>query len=525
MLELFHRCYHGSTAILTLFNRLISVGIGADYKPRQGRRYEPLSGACRRVFARQFEAEIGTPLPSPTDPEIRNVPTPNEGEPPEFKENLAIKLNVFLVRWLIRIRHLFFYGTTKIIGRENIPEKGPVIVAFNHPNSGIDLHQIGVQYPRMHYCITSTQIFKTPISKRIVRTCFNFIPFELDRDAEQRALINAESFFRCRQILERGRIVYIAPEGVSEVGRRLQPLKPGAMYIALNAAQKQQFKLDLKVVPVGINYEAPYDFRSKVLIRVGEPISISDYAEVYRNEPARTTRNLTRLLEKRMRSLILDTQDEREDQLLKGLEEMLQNEVRLDPEEEQFRSRKVLAGLQLWRAEQPKEWSQFEKRTTEYMHALKKVGISDHSVARTRASYLGGRILLAIAGLPLFVYGWFNNFLPAWFSARLRHPAFTHRVYAAFHTINNGQLFFPVFYFLQFALLYMFLPVSYKHLAWFYLLSLAPAGLAAWHLKKGYETLISEVRFTLLQRRKPVKGNALIEKRRKLMTTLQQRLH
>ena len=122
------------------------------------------------------------------------------------------------------------------------------------------------------------------------------------------------------------------------------------MRIALSAERKKQYKLGLKIIPVGLNYQAPYDFRSDILIRVGEPMSVSEFAEDYEKDPFGTVRRLTRLLEGRMQSLILPTNDQTEDQLLGRLEEMLQNVNPLSLSDGHFRSQKLLKELQAWRA-------------------------------------------------------------------------------------------------------------------------------------------------------------------------------
>ena len=82
-------------------------------------------------------------------------------------------------------------------------------------------------------------------------------------------------FSSCHEALAEGGSIVLFPEGTSHSESELQPLKTGAARIALGAEQ-QRDPLGIRIVPVGLNFDAKQKFRSRVLIYIGEPIDPTD---------------------------------------------------------------------------------------------------------------------------------------------------------------------------------------------------------------------------------------------------------
>src|SRR5512146_2299818 len=73
-------------------------------------------------------------------------------------------------------------------------------------------------------------------------------------------------------------------------------MKTGAARIALGAEAAASFRLGLRIVPVGLQYEEKETFRSNVSVWFGEPHEVSDLAERYAISPADAVAEETRRL-------------------------------------------------------------------------------------------------------------------------------------------------------------------------------------------------------------------------------------
>src|SRR5205085_2315920 len=93
-----------------------------------------------------------------------------------------------------------------------------------------------------------------------------------------------------RERLASGGAVCIFPEGISHSDASMRELKAGAARIALDFAAAHE---ELRIVPVGLHYDAKQRFRSSVLVRFGEPIAIPADADA---------RALTQLIDARIRA-------------------------------------------------------------------------------------------------------------------------------------------------------------------------------------------------------------------------------
>ncbi|TPX36507.1 hypothetical protein SmJEL517_g01351 [Synchytrium microbalum] len=80
-----------------------------------------------------------------------------------------------------------------------------------------------------------------------------------------------------KSVIERlanGEVVGIFPEGGSHDRTDFLPLKAGVTIMALSAMAAHD-GLDVKIIPVGLNYFNPDRFRSRAVVEYGEPISIT----------------------------------------------------------------------------------------------------------------------------------------------------------------------------------------------------------------------------------------------------------
>jgi len=108
---------------------------------------------------------------------------------------------------------LFFY-TKKItvLGKENIPSKGAVLFAVNHPNGLVDPLYVTTTNHRKNHFLVRAASFKNPIIKKILES-LNLLPIYRIRDGIKQLSNNQEIFEKCFKILHKKETLMIFPEG------------------------------------------------------------------------------------------------------------------------------------------------------------------------------------------------------------------------------------------------------------------------------------------------------------------------
>ena len=79
---------------------------------------------------------------------------------------------------------------------------------------------------------------------------------------------------------------------------------------------------NLVVIPVGVNYSNPSQFRSTIFFNVGKPIKISDYLDAYKEAPAKTMNQFLLDLAPRMKELIVNINHDRNEKVIEHIEEI-----------------------------------------------------------------------------------------------------------------------------------------------------------------------------------------------------------
>lgn len=402
---------------------------------------------------------------------------------------LFLKALVKLVLWI-------FYPKTTVVHPERLRFEYPAIVVSNHPNTLLDALHSAARVKKQVFFLANASLFSTPFQNWFFNK-FYCIPIKRKQDTKGGTVNNEDSFARCDEFLGNGGCLYIAPEGGSEMERRLRKIKTGTARIALSAESKKDFQLGLKIVPIGITYEQPNQFRSAVLIRVGEPIEIKDYQEGYQQADFATAQKITERLTAEMRSLIIDVDDEEQDELVRRLEIIQQTEQPLTPEPHFQRTKKLIEELRQLQEENPQHYELLQTKTHTYFKALRSHSLSDRSVAGDKKAkpLLWLQAFLLLLGLPLFIYGWLNNYLPAkipsWLVQRLKFYV----GYDATVKAISGLVTFPLFYYLQYRLVGAWWDAPIPLI---YLLSLPLLGWVALKYRSFFRKWISNWRYAFV---------------------------
>ncbi|HTQ80079.1 MAG TPA: lysophospholipid acyltransferase family protein, partial [Thermoanaerobaculia bacterium] len=171
-----------------------------------------------------------------------------------------------LARFLLRV----FFRQVEVVGEERIPRGRPLVLVANHVNGLIDPVLVYGPLP-LHPCfLAKSTLWKIPILAQLLDLA-RAIPVYRRQDEGVDPRRNEETFARCHEALAEGGTIALFPEGTSHNEPALQPLKTGAARIALEA-ERRFGPLGVRLLPVGLTFDERGRFRSRALVRVGEPV-------------------------------------------------------------------------------------------------------------------------------------------------------------------------------------------------------------------------------------------------------------
>lgn len=210
-----------------------------------------------------------------------------------------------LHRVLVRIAGwavVSFFSQIRVIGGENVPEHGPLIIAATHHNMMLDPAILSSAFPNsrvLHYW-SKASLFANPFAKWVLESTGN-IPVE--RKSKDRQVLFRGTF----EALSKGYAVALFPEGTSYTEPRIMQVKDGAAWAALEYTKwasenpDKAAKDPVVIVPTAIVYTNKSKYRSDVIMEFGRPITMDPYREQFmkgeESERRAAVKRLTRDLE------------------------------------------------------------------------------------------------------------------------------------------------------------------------------------------------------------------------------------
>jgi 1-acyl-sn-glycerol-3-phosphate acyltransferase len=181
------------------------------------------------------------------------------------------RLDALFQAFLRLVLRVFFRGV-EIVGEERLPLGRPMVLVANHVNGLIDPVLLLGALPVHPRTLAKSTLWKNPLVRPFVELA-GAIPVYRREDQVDTAQ-NEETFSRSHDLLAGGGALALFPEGKSHSEPALQPLKTGLARIVLGAEARHP-GLGTRIVPVGLTFDAKQKFRSKVLLRIGEPLDPS----------------------------------------------------------------------------------------------------------------------------------------------------------------------------------------------------------------------------------------------------------
>lgn len=380
-----------------------------------------------------------------------------------------------------------FFRQFRYYGFEKIPKNEAVILAPNHQNAFLDaiVMTYGLGWKNQLSFLVRASIFKKPLAAKFLYS-LNMLPvYRKDHDGMENMDKNDEVFDNCIYLLKNKRPLMLFPEATHTLRRRLLPLKKGVTRIAFSAEEQNDFALGVKIYPIGINYSTPRDFYGDLLMKVGEPIHVSEYLELYKESPAKAHARIRTELEARMRELMIDIRTDEHYELVEGWRQMDANNKGIDDVEKEFdNAKQLIARAEKFIGDHPEEVGEWHQKMAEYRHLLNRNKLSDKHFSPSAPRFNPVlSVLLTVLLSPFIVFGGIHNFFP-FVAARyivkkyIKDPGFQSSIKVAV-----AAFMFPVLHILC-CLIYWMLSGSFGGALLYWFVILFTGEVALWYYLK-----------------------------------------
>ncbi|MFO7370537.1 MAG: 1-acyl-sn-glycerol-3-phosphate acyltransferase [Bacteroidales bacterium] len=412
-------------------------------------------------------------------------------------------LDYWLLQSYAKLCFRVYYRKVEVVNKNRIPLNQPVILAPNHQNALMDAMVLVCKTQFQNVFLARADIFK---GKRMTRflNFLNIMPIYRMRDGIENVKRNDEVFEKTLQVLHNmHNPLGLFAEGNHGDKRRLRPLVKGLFRIGLQAQEKYGNLPAVKIIPVGIDYGHYQHFRSTLFVNVGEPIEVSSFNDTYRENPVLAINQLKESFATALSRQMIDIQTEEFYDLYMHLREIFNDEIHeeLGIQEtslaSKFKADKAMIELLNKELNQnPENMRSLDVLVSDYQQSVRKAGLRDW-VIRKQPFTIPGLILSVLAQLillPVFAFGFLNNWLPYRFTgSRVKNIKDT-QFHSSFKYVI-GMIAFPLWYLiLAVVLALLSLP------AWvvlLYVILLPVTGLAAFHYYICLKKLVAKIRYTL----------------------------
>ena len=327
--------------------------------------------------------------------------------------------------------HLF-YQRIIIEGKEHLPKNKPILFVPNHQNSFMDALLVVTHTKPFIYFLTRAKAFNPPLMGKFLRS-LNMLPVYRVRDGLSSVTKNNAIFDECIRYLKRNDAILIFPEANHDLKRRIRPLSKGFTRIAFDAEVRENWNMDLHIIPVGLNYTEHRRSRNSVKVVFGKPILMKQFKEKYEEDERAATNELKKQVSDGMKKIVMHVPNLDHYPLSKiVLDDLENNSLRLiDPDTVNANVKKIE-----------------EKATPELYDTAKKVfDLANKHDFRVKTIHGREKPILALLLLfPLYLFSWLNNIIPYQAVRRIIGKVIKDHAFDASIKFLLGLILFPVFW-------------------------------------------------------------------------------
>ncbi|MEY3049251.1 MAG: hypothetical protein RL365_1289 [Bacteroidota bacterium] len=367
---------------------------------------------------------------------------------------------LYFLLWLaFHYSFRLYFRKIKIVNPSNY-FFGRTIFVSNHQGSFMDPLLIASQRKPIVFFMTRSDVF-TKFTKPLL-WMVHMLPIYRQRDGVDTKEKNAKIFEKTNIVLDKKRNILIFGEGFTDdrIQRRLHPIKKGPARIGFSALEYCDWKKDIFIQGLGVNYTDFNMRRSDVLIAAGKKIRLNEFKKDYEENPSKTITEVTRLLETDMRQLVTDVHnpelaDVHEDIMMltrKGMHPTCFDKS-LPIESRWLYSQALARWMNGLSEEKLSSFNPLIAQIDSYKKHLQSLGVTENerflcsaNSWKATSKVLKVLILLPFAILGALHAGWVYFLIKKWVEKKFKRPVFwgsTKKVLAIFAVVLlNLPLFF-----------------------------------------------------------------------------------
>lgn len=334
--------------------------------------------------------------------------------------------------------------------RCDIPEGEPIIYAPNHQNALIDPLLILFTRKRQPVFLARGDIFNNKIIAEILYS-IKMLPVFRIRDGFDQLHKNQAIFDKTMSVIASGNGLGVFPEANHAGYRRLRALKKGISRMAFQTEIAYE-NIDVKIVPVGIEYEHYYWFRSKVHITYGKSISVKDYLDEYNKDVPKGLNSLNKAISEGIKPLMVDiTLKDEEYEVANYLTEVNFNNKNIDLgltfADRVKLDQEIVKDIISSKESKPDIFENLIAKATEYKSTIENIKTDDYSVGviSNKSSYLYFYPVLFLT-FPMYLVGLIFNYIPYKIPYFITRKMPDVQFHATMYFAIGGLVVMPMFY-------------------------------------------------------------------------------
>jgi 1-acyl-sn-glycerol-3-phosphate acyltransferase len=300
-----------------------------------------------------------------------------------------------------------FYRKVIVLGRENIKADDHLIFAPNHQNALMDALAVLFTHKGQPVFLARADIFKRKTIASILYF-LKILPVYRIRDGFSSVKGNDEIFLKTIDVFKNKNGLVILPEGDHAGFRRLRQLKKGICRVAFQSDEATGFTLNIKIIPVAIEFSNYSRFRQVLTVEYGKPVEVSEFFDLYKVSPERALNELRSKLSDEMKGIMIHIESEEDYEAIDELRSMINGRFSDDIRfPKLFRDRILVNKMKLLKSSDPGLYSKICSLSLSVKKKSKELN-TDYRLLEKRKHPVGwllAGMTALILTFPLFIYG------------------------------------------------------------------------------------------------------------------------